>query len=35
MTRALEEAKKAEAETVVKNLLARDMSADEILEKQK
>ena len=30
-----EEAKKAEAESVVKKLLASDMSADEILEKLK
>lgn len=30
MTRALEEAKKVEVESVVKKLLARDMSADEI-----
>ena len=33
--RAAEEAKKAEAESVVKKLLASGMSADEILEKLK
>ena len=33
--KAAEEAKKAEAESVVKRLLASGMSADEILEKLK
>ena len=33
--KAAEEAKKAEAETVLKKLLAEGMSADEILEKLK
>ena len=33
--KAAEEAKKAEAESVVKKLLAGGMSADEILEKLK
>lgn len=33
--KAAEEAKKAEAESVVKKLLASGMSADEILEKLK
>ena len=33
--KAAEEAKKAEAESVVKRLLAGGMSADEILEKLK
>ena len=33
--KAAEEAKKAEAETVLKRLLASGMSADEILEKLK
>ena len=33
--KAAEEAKKAEAENVVKKLLASGMSADEILEKLK
>ena len=33
--KAVEEAKKAEAESVVKKLLASGMSADEILEKLK
>lgn len=33
--KAVEEAKKAEAENVVKKLLASGMSADEILEKLK
>ncbi len=34
-TKAAEEAKKAEVESVVKKLLASGMSADEILEKLK
>ena len=34
-TKAAEEAKKAEAESVLKKLLASGMSADEILEKLK
>ena len=33
--KAAEEAKKAEAETVLKKLLAEGMSADEVLEKLK
>lgn len=33
--KAAEEAKKTEAESVLKKLLAEDMSADEILEKLK
>ena len=35
LAKATEEAKKAEAESVLKKLLASGMSADEILEKLK